>query len=147
MALLIGFYVVPKNKTFSLSNKGPTQFTLSNFWCPCLVFMEFGRRLVQRLRLSCAESRFLSAGTELGPPGLPGLPAAPAAASASRSASAPAATRARATVDECVWARTARRGRTIPLPSPFLTCHDLPPPLIPRLPRDAAQPLFSQSGM
>lgn len=35
------------------------------------------------------------------------------------------------------------QGGTIPLPSPFFTCHALPPPLIPRLP----QPLFSQSGM
>lgn len=48
--------------------------------------------------------------TEPGPPGLPGPPAAPAAASASRCASAPAATRRLATEDECVWARTARRG-------------------------------------
>lgn len=59
-----------------------------------------------------SESWFLCAGTEPGPPGLPGLPAAPAVASASKCVSAPAATRPRATADECAWARTARRGRT-----------------------------------
>lgn len=55
---------------------------------------------------------FLSAEMEPGLLGLPGLPAAPAVALASKSANAPAATRPRAMVDECAWARTGRRGRT-----------------------------------
>lgn len=48
--------------------------------------------------------------TERGLPGPPGPPAAPAVASASRSASAPAAIRPLVTADECVWAKTVRRG-------------------------------------
>lgn len=48
--------------------------------------------------------------TERGLPGPPGPPAAPAVASASRSVSAPAATRPLVMVDECVWAKTVRRG-------------------------------------
>lgn len=52
----------------------------------------------------------ISIETERGLPGLPGLRAAPAAASASRSVNAPAATQPLATEEECVWARTVKRG-------------------------------------
>lgn len=61
--------------------------------------------------------------TEHGLPGPRGLLAAQAAASASRSVSAPAATRPPAMEDECVWARTVKRGIRTRTHTPYTFLH------------------------